>query len=73
MATMTVRRCPDWRQIVKTVLLSSGAGDVLVVEDQDMARVASDFVRQRALGVRVLVDAPPIERWALNFGQDDLD
>jgi len=73
MATLTVKRCPDWQQIVRTLLLSSGTGDVLVVDDYEMAAYASRLVRLRALGVRVLVDAPPLSQWALNFGQDDLD
>jgi len=73
MATVTVRRCADWRRIVTTQLLSSSAGDVLVVDDYEMMAYANQIVHQRALGVRVLVDAPPVGERSAWVGQDDFD
>lgn len=70
MATMEVRKCPQWRQAVTNLLLAADVGDTLKVQDYEMAAFARALICRRALGVMVLVDAPPVSERMAWYGQD---
>ena len=70
MATMEVRKCPQWRQAVTDLLLGADVGDTIKVQDYEMAAFARALICRRALGVMVLVDLPPMSELAALYGQD---
>lgn len=68
----TIQKTGAWQEKVTNALLSQqiAPGDVLEVQDYEMAQHACNLICRRALGVVVRVQTPSVEVLVTWYGQD---
>lgn len=67
--TMTIRKCGQWRMVLVNAVIAANEGDVIEVEDAEMAAEAHRVRHGKRLFVFVRPPAP--EEVGYRIGQDD--